>query len=120
MVPVISRSQRRKIQRRYTQHRKDLKESGESSSLVQPKGQAEGEKSSKLDHNPKSTPQDKRSCSRKQLAKVHSELKAKERSSLAGLEKALMESDSEIEEEVGLGQRKEMIEEEMFEAFMAE
>ncbi|GMP26124.1 hypothetical protein CsSME_00002702 [Camellia sinensis var. sinensis] len=35
MVPVISRSQRRKIQQRYTQYQKDLKEGGESSSLVQ-------------------------------------------------------------------------------------
>ena len=31
-----------------------------------------------------------------------------------------MESDSETEKEVGLGQKKEMVEEEMFEAFMAE
>ena len=81
------------------------------------KGPSRGRK--KLDHNPKSTHQDKRSCSREQLAKVHSKLKAKERSSLAGLEKALMESDSETEEEVGLGQREEMVEEEMFEAVMA-
>ena len=84
------------------------------------KSQAEGEEDSKLDHNLKSTLPDKRSCSREQLAKVHSELKAKERSSLVGLEKALMESDSEIEDEVVLGQRKGMVEEEMFEAFMAE
>ena len=54
------------------------------------------------------------------MAKVHSELKAKERSSLAGLEKGLMESDSEIEDEVIPGQTKGMVEEEMFEAFMAE
>ncbi|XP_028052259.1 uncharacterized protein LOC114256778 [Camellia sinensis] len=39
-------------------------------------------------------------CNRKQLAKVHSELRAKEKSSLAGLEKALMESDNEPETEV--------------------
>ena len=59
-------------------------------------------------------------CNREQLAKVHFELKAKERFSLTGLERALMESDSETKGEVGLGQRKEMVEEEMFEAFMAE
>ena len=36
------------------------------------------------------------------------------------MEKALMESDSEIEDEVIPGQTKGMVEEEMFEAFMAE
>ena len=120
MVPVISRSQRRKIQWRYTQYQKDLKEGGEGSSLVQLKSQAEGEEDSKLDHSLKSTLPDKRSYSREQLAKVHSELKAKERSSLAGLEKGLMESDSEIEDEVVPGLRKGMVKKEMFEAFMAE
>ena len=59
-------------------------------------------------------------CNREKLAKVHSELKAREKSSLAGLEKASMESDIEAEMEVGLGQKKEMVEEEMFEAFMVE
>ena len=54
------------------------------------------------------------------MAKGHTELKAKERSSLASLEKALMESNSEIEGEAELGQRKELVEDEMFEAFMAE
>ena len=57
---------------------------------------------------------------RKQLAKVHSELRAREKSSLARLEKALMERDSEPETKIGLSQKKEMVEEEMFEAFMAE
>ena len=44
MVPVISRSQKRKIQRRYTQYQKDLKKSGKRSSLVQSKGQIEEKK----------------------------------------------------------------------------
>ncbi|XP_028084577.1 ribosome biogenesis protein BOP1 homolog [Camellia sinensis] len=68
------------------------------------KSQAEREEDSKSDHNLKSTLPD----SKEQLAKVHSELEAKERSILAGLEKALMESDSEIEDEVVPGQRKGM------------
>ena len=98
----ISRSQKRKIQRRYTQYQMDLKESGESSILAHPKGLTEERESSKLDHSSKLTPKNKRSFSYEQLAKVHSEMKAKERSSLAGLEKALIESDSETEGEVGL------------------
>ena len=64
--------------------------------------------------------QNKRSVSKEQLAKVHTELKARERFSLAGLEKALMESDSETEGEIELGQKKEMAVDEMFEAFMVE
>ncbi|KAF5948719.1 hypothetical protein HYC85_014676 [Camellia sinensis] len=63
----------------------------------------ERKKNPKLDHTPKPTLQGKMGCSREQLAKVHSELKAREKSSLAGLKKALMESDSEAETEVGLG-----------------
>ncbi|KAF5933197.1 hypothetical protein HYC85_029368 [Camellia sinensis] len=115
MVPVISRSQRRKIQCRYTQYQQDLKESGESSSLIQ----TEGKKNPKSDHTPKPTLQSKVGCSREQLAKVHSKLRVREKASLAGLEKALMESGSETEEEIGMSQKKEMVEEEMFEAFMA-
>lgn len=37
VVPIISRSQRRKIQRRYTKYQRDLKESGESTSVAQAK-----------------------------------------------------------------------------------
>mgnify|MGYP003703534107 FL=1 len=54
------------------------------------------------------------------MAKVHSDLKVREKASLAGLEKALMVSGSETEEEIGMSQKKEMVEEEMFDAFMAE
>ena len=116
MVPVISRSQRRKIQRRYTQYQRDLKESGESSSMIQI-----GEKKNrKSDHNSKLVIQNEVDRSREQLAKVHSELKAREKESLAGMEKALMESGSEPEGDSGVSQKKEMVEEEMFEAFMAE
>ena len=116
MVPVISRSQRRKIQRRYTQYQRDLKESGESSSMIQT-----GEKKNrKSDHSSKPVTQNEVDRSREQLVKVHSELKAREKESLTGLEKALMESGSETEEDVGVSQKKEMVEEEMFEAFMAE
>lgn len=78
MVPVISRSQRRKIQRRYTQYQKDMKGNEESTLLVQ----TEEKKIPKSDHIPKTTLQSKVVCSRDQLAKVHSELKARERSSL--------------------------------------
>ena len=88
--------------------------------MVQTEGQTEGKKNPKSAHSPKSTLQDKMGYSREQLAKIHFELKAKERSSLVGLEKALMESDSETEGEVGLGQKKEMVKVEMFEAFMVE
>lgn len=42
VVPIISRSQRRKIQRRYTQYQKDLKENGESTSMAQAKDQTDG------------------------------------------------------------------------------
>ncbi|XP_028105256.1 uncharacterized protein LOC114304287 [Camellia sinensis] len=116
MVPVISRSQRRKIQRRYTQYQKDLKESGGNSSPVK----TEGRKNPKSGYAPKPVPQSKVVCSREQLVKVHSELKTREKASLVGLEKALMETDSETEEEISISQKKEIVEEEMFEAFMAE
>ncbi|XP_028106496.1 paramyosin-like [Camellia sinensis] len=134
-----------KIQRRYTQYQKDLKESRESSSLIQT-----GEKKNrKSNHNSKPVLHNEVDCSREQLAKVHSELKVREKDTLAGLEKALMESgkqlakvhselktrekaslvglekaltetDSETEEESSVSQKKEVVEEEMFEAFMAE
>ncbi|XP_028091828.1 uncharacterized protein LOC114292112 [Camellia sinensis] len=77
-------------------------------------------KSRKSDHNSKPVSQNEVDRSREQLAKVHSELKVREKESLAGLEKALMESGSETEEDIGVSQKKEMVEEEMFEAFMAE
>ncbi|CAL5368399.1 unnamed protein product [Camellia sinensis] len=80
--PVISKTQKRRIQRKYTQYQKNLKKSGESSSLI------------------------KRSASREQLAKVHAELRAKERTSLIGLEKAFMESEDETDKEGELGQKK--------------
>ncbi|XP_028122923.1 uncharacterized protein LOC114320035 isoform X1 [Camellia sinensis] len=97
---VISKTQKRRIQRKYTQYQKNLKKSGESSSLAQSKGQAEEKESPKL------APQIKRSASREQLAKVHAELRAKERTSLIGLEKAFMESEDEIDKEGELGQKK--------------
>ena len=112
MILVISRSQRKKIQWRYTQYQTALKENGESPSLGQSKGHTERVEWS----NP--GPKIKGSASREQLAKVHAELRAKERSSLAGLEKALIESYVEIDEE--LGQKKVLAEDEMFEVFMAE
>ena len=55
----------------------------------------------------------KRNANKEQLAKVHAKLRAKERSSLAGLEKALIESDDETDEEVELGQKKVLAEDEI-------
>ncbi|XP_028073920.1 probable inactive protein kinase DDB_G0270444 [Camellia sinensis] len=77
-------------------------------------------KNQKSDYNSKPVTQNEVDRSREQLAKVYSELKAREKESLAGMEKALMESGSETEEDSGISQKKEMAEEEMFEAFMAE
>ncbi|KAI8015098.1 Non-specific lipid-transfer protein [Camellia lanceoleosa] len=111
MVPVTSiKTQRRKIQRKYTQYQRDMKESGESSLLAQSKGQAEEKE------NPKLASQIKRSASREQLAKVHAELRTKESTSLAGLNEALMESEDDRE----LGQKKVLVEEDMLEAFTVE
>lgn len=114
MVSIISRSQRRKIQQRYTQYQRDLKESGESTSMAQAKDQTDEGLGSKP------ALKIKRSASMEQLAKVHAELRANEKFSLAGLEKALMESDDETDEGTELGQERTLVQDGMLEAFMAE
>ncbi|GMP44051.1 hypothetical protein CsSME_00013158 [Camellia sinensis var. sinensis] len=87
------KTRRRRIQRRYAQYQNDMKKSGENSSLAQ----AEEKESPKL------ASQIKRSASREKLAKVHAELRAKERASLTGLKNALMESENETDEDGELG-----------------
>ncbi|XP_028054038.1 uncharacterized protein LOC114258294 isoform X2 [Camellia sinensis] len=111
---ITIRTQRRNIQKKYPGDQNDMKKSGENSSLAQSKGQAEEKESPKL------ASQIKRSANREQLAKVHAELRAKERASLTGLKKALMESENETDEDGELGSKKVLTKEDMFEAFTVE